>query len=372
MVRERPPRRSKDTTLLRAIWGGCILFFSLAIGSTALADQVSLKNGDHISGIITSLDGQTLTIKTDYAGDVKIQWAAVTGLESAQSLHLALKDGQTVVGTVTTNDDKLIVATKSTGSVAASKSGVISIRNDADEAVYERQVLHPRLTDLWSGLVDTGFNTTRGNSETLSYNLTAKAARISDKDKITVYTTAIYADNATTGTTITTAHDIQGGVWGDLNVGAREFVFAQTDFQYDEFQDLNLRNTIGGGAGYHAIKTANTTFDLLGGATYEQEYFSTPLTRKSAEVLLGEDFSTKIAKRFTLSENLSLYPDVNSSERGQYRFLFNATAAAQLKGWLSWQFTYNDQFLSNPINGLKKNDAIITTGIRVSFGKAVF
>jgi putative salt-induced outer membrane protein len=347
-----------------------VFLLGLAIGPTVFADTVSLKNGDHLTGTIESSDAKTLVLKTDYAGELKIQWAAVTGIESSQTLHVALKGGEAVVGSVTTSGDTLIVATKNTGSVTAAKADVTAIRDDSAEAVYEREVLHPGLADLWSGVVDTGFNVTRGNSETLNYNLSGAATRTSDRDKISVYTTAIYANNSTTGATITTAHDIQGGVRGDLNVSPRIFIFAQTDFQFDQFQDLNLRNTLGGGAGYHVIKSTHTTFDLLGGATYEQEYFSTNLTRKSAEVLLGEDLSMKFGKRFTLGETLSLYPDVNTSERGQYRFLFNATAAAALKGWLSWQVTYNDQFLSNPINGLKKNDTILTTGLRVTFGKA--
>ncbi len=38
---------------------------------------------------------------------------------SSQPLHLALKDGQTIVGTVTAADNKFDVATKETGPVAA-------------------------------------------------------------------------------------------------------------------------------------------------------------------------------------------------------------------------------------------------------------
>ena len=52
------------------------------------------------------------------------------------------------------------------------------------------------------------------------------------------------------------------------------FVFGFTDYQYDEFQHLDLRNVLGGGAGYHVFKSANTTFDVFGGGDFEQEYFS--------------------------------------------------------------------------------------------------
>jgi hypothetical protein len=346
------------------------LAVSLTLSSAALADQVALKNGDRISGAIVNSDGKVLTLKSDFAGDVKIQWDAITSITSTQNLHLALKDGQTLVGAVTTTDSHLTVATKSSGDVTAPMADVTSIRNDAEEAIYEKTVLHPGLADLWSGVVDTGLSLTRGNSDTLNFTFSGKAARISSRDKISVYTTAIYSNNSTTGTSEVTAHDIQGGIRGDLNVSNRIFAFAMADFEYDQFQNLNLRSVFGGGMGYHVIKHANTTFDVNVGGAYENESFSTPLTRTSGEIILGEAFATKIGPRVTLSEDFSLYPDISQS--GQYRFTFDATAATRLKNWLSWQVTYSDRFLTNPVPGTLKNDAIFTTGIRVSFGKAVF
>lgn len=340
------------------------------ISSAAVADQVSLKNGDRLSGAIVSSDGKVLTLKSDLAGEVKIQWDAITSITSTQNLHLALKDGQTIVGAVTTNEKTLTVATKSSGNVTAPMDSVTTIRDDAEEAVYEKTVLHPGLADLWSGVVDTGLSLTRGNSDTLNYTFAGKAARVSSRDKISVYTTAIYADNSTTGTKQVTAHDIQGGIRGDLNVSSRVFAFAMADFEYDQFQNLNLRSVFGGGAGFHVIKRASTTFDVNAGGAYENESFSTPLSRSSGEIIVGEAFATKIGPRLSVSEAFSLYPDLTHS--GQYRFTFDATAATKLKNWLSWQLTYSDRYLTDPVAGTMRNDAIFTTGIRVSFGKAIF
>jgi len=44
------------------------------------ADQVTLENGDRITGKIITSDSKTLTIKTDAMGDVKIDRAAVEAL----------------------------------------------------------------------------------------------------------------------------------------------------------------------------------------------------------------------------------------------------------------------------------------------------
>ena len=348
------------------------------------ADQVTLKNGDRLTGTIVKSDAKALVIKTEFAGDVNVQWDAVTGIASSQPLHLALKDGQTIVGTVTTADGKFDVSTKETGAVTASKDAVVAVRDDAEQKAYDDQIerlRHPHLTDFWSGLLDTGLSLTQGNSDSLTYSLSGKAARVTDRDKITVYTAAIYAKSTVNNVSNATAHAIRGGVRGDLNVRDNVFVFGFTDFEYDQFQDLDLRNVVGGGLGYHVIKTANTTFDVFAGGSFDQEFFgaipataTTPavaaLTRKGGEVVLGEELDAKLNKRTTLSERFSIYPNVSNT--GSYRFQFDTTAATKLKNWLSWQATYSDRFLSDPLPGLKKNDLLLSTGLRLTFGKGAF
>jgi putative salt-induced outer membrane protein len=340
------------------------------------ADQVTLKNGDRLTGTIVKSDAKTMLIKTEFAGDVSVQWDAVTSIVSSQALHLGLKDGQTVVGTVATTDGKLEVATKTAGEVTAPKDAVVTVRNDDEQKSFDAEIdrlRNPRLTDFWTGLLDTGLSVTRGNSATVAYNLSAKAVRATTRDKITVYSTAVYATDDTTPPSRTTAHAIRGGIRGDLNVSDRMFVFGFTDFEYDQFQDLDLRNVLGGGLGYHAIKTKNTTFDLFGGGDYEQEFFGTSaafptgLTRKTGEAVMGEEFDAKLNGRTTLSEKFSLYPNVSNT--GEYRFQFDVTAATKLKSWLGWQVTYSDRYLSNPLTGLKKNDVLLSTGLRLTFGK---
>jgi putative salt-induced outer membrane protein YdiY len=352
------------------------------LGVSTRADRVVLKNGDRLTGVIEKSDVKgddqvkmmVLVIKTEAAGEISIKWDAVASIVAPEPLHLELKDGQNVVGAVTTVDGKFDVATATTGEVATSKDTVIAVRNDAEQTAHEAEVerlKNPRLTDFWSGTVDTGLSLTRGNSSTLSYNLAAKAVRETPRDKITVYTTAVYASDDTTPPHRTTAHGIIGGLRGDFNLSDRMFVFGFTDFEYDEFQHLDLRNVLGGGVGYHVRKTANTTFDVFGGADYEQEYFSpnppvilTNITRKTGEIVVGEEFDAKLNGRTTFAEKMSFFPNV--SDMGEYRFQFDASAASKLKTWLSWQVTYSDRYISNPLVGLKGNDQLLTTGLRMT------
>ena len=366
---------------------GIAALFLCLCATTAIADQVTLKNSDRLTGTIVKTDDkeETLLIKTELAGDVSVKWDAIASIVSAQPLHLALKDGQTIVGTVTTDNGTFDVTTKTTGEVKAAKENVTFVRNDAEQAAHDAEVYrlqHPRLTDFWSGLVDTGLSVTSGNSSTLNFTLAAKAARVTTRDKISVYTTAVYGKNNATDPSQVIAHEIRGGVRGDLNVSEKIFVFGFTDFGYNALQHLDLQNVVGGGGGYHVIKSARTTFDVFGGGSYNQEYFAAytlptvpptsfaSLTQKNGEIVIGESLDSKITSRTTVSENFTFFPDLSNT--GNYRYAFNSNISTKLKNWLGWQVTFNDNYISNPPTGLKGNDLLFATGLRLTFGKGVF
>jgi hypothetical protein len=118
---------------------------------------------------------------------VKLPWSAVVAIVSAEPLHVALKNGKTLVGVVTTKDEKFEVAAPS-GPIEALKSEVVAVRNNAEQDVYMR-MKHPRIIDLWAGLVDAGLSLTRGNSESTSFALTGKAARTTKRAKVSLYST---------------------------------------------------------------------------------------------------------------------------------------------------------------------------------------
>ena len=82
----------------------------LALSSVLFADQVTLKNGDRLTGVVVKSDGKTLVLHTDAAGDVTIEFAAIQEIKTDKDLHVSLKDGKTAVGPVTTTDGKIEIA----------------------------------------------------------------------------------------------------------------------------------------------------------------------------------------------------------------------------------------------------------------------
>lgn len=346
------------------LWAGLSVF---AFCSAMFADQIVLKNGDRLTGTITKADDKVLLIKTEFAGDVTIQWPAVQEVNSTQALHVTLANGKTVSGPVTTADGNFAVATASSGTVNVSKGDVTSLRSDTEQTTYEKS-LHPGLLQGWAGGANVGFALTAGNSQTKSLAIAFTADRKTLHDDVTLYTNTVYAaDDAPGANPQTTANANQGGARYSRNLLPRLFAYGSGDFQSDALQQLNLRAVLGGGLGFHAIQSDRTTLDFLGGLNYTRESYIT-LSRNFAALTLGEEITRKLGASTLLSEKAYFFPDI--SDTGQYRTVFSFGSLTKLSKWLGWQNAFGDIYVTNPPSAtpaLKKNDIVLTTGLNVSF-----
>lgn len=333
--------------------------------SACLADEVTLKNGDRLTGTIAQSDGKTLTLHTDYAGDLSIKWDAVQGVESKETLHLQMKDGKTVAGPVTTSDGKLQVST-SGGNVEAPISDIKNLRSDKEESAYQK-TLNPGIFQEWKSGLNLGFALTRGNSETKNLSIGFLATRQTLHDKLGAYSNIVYATNDAPGAVpSTTANTAGGGFRYDHDLRKRLFAFVAADFFSDALQGLNIRAAEGGGLGFHVIKTDSTTLDFLGGLNYTHESY-TVFTRNFAALSIGEDLTHKIGKSTVLTQDLNFFPDLNNTS--EYRATFDFGTVTKLTHRLGWQNTFSDIYVTNPPAGKRQNDLVLTTGLNISFGE---
>lgn len=346
---------------LRAL--GLILVFLCP--ASLFADQIVLKNGDRLTGTIEQSDDKTLVIKTEFAGEVTVEWPAVQEINSTQSLHVSLSNGKTVVGTVTTSDGNLQVATASSGTVTEPKADVTKLFGEAQQAAYEKS-LHPGLLEGWKGGANVGFALTRGNSQTKNLALAFLADRKTLHDHLGLYTNSVYATNDAPGAVpATTANAIQGGIRYDHDFTPRVFGYVGADFQTDALQTLDLRSVFGGGLGLHVINNDRTTLDLLGGLNYTREKYTLLPSRSFAAVSIGEELSHKLGMNTLLTEKLYFFPNLNDT--GEYRATFNFGTVTKISKWLGWQNAFGDIYVTNPPAGSKQNDILLTTGLNFSF-----
>jgi putative salt-induced outer membrane protein YdiY len=342
----------------------CLL---IGLAGPAWCDQIVLKNGDRVTGKIVRKDGGKLTIKSELMGDVTVPWDAVTGVTTDDPINVVMPDGKLLAGKLSTRDGAVEIATPAARQEVPLAS-LGTLRNAGEQKAHER-LENPRLTDLWAGSVDLGFALARGNSRTNTFTTGFNTSRVTRTDKATLYFNSIYATARSTqsGLNDKFAQAVRGGWAYNKSVNPRFFFNMFNDYEYDRFQNLDLRFVLGGGFGYNAVKKENQRLDLLGGLSYNREKFSTPLTRNSAEAYWGDDWTYKLSSACSLRQGFRMFN--NLSTTGEYRVNFDLGVVTTIRRWLAWQVTASDRFLSNPVGGRQRNDMLLTTGLRISFAR---
>ena len=344
----------------KLVWSALSVVFVCSCVA-AQAEQVSLKNGDHLTGSIVSMDVKKLVLKTSYAGEVPIDWSEVSQFSSDKDTLVITKvDKQLVSGTVTSEGSDIVVVTAQ-GAQRVLRTDVAAMRSPADQAAYEKS-LHPGMLEGWAGGGSLGFAVARGNSETTNDTWTINAVQLYSEDNKL---------NATT------ANSFLGLIRYERNISKRWFVFGVFSGMYDVLQQLNYRFLPAAGLGFHAIATERTTLDLLGGIGYTRESYYNGTVNNLATATLGDELVYKITKTTTFTQNLYYLPSLNQpvyipgpgqSHPDNYRVNFTAGIATKLNGWMTANANFLDQYVSQPVPGNKKNNVILTTGLGFTFG----
>lgn len=338
----------------------------LLIASTAFADQITMKDGDRISGDIVKKDGETVTVKSKNFGTVTLKWEDVAAVKSDQPLNVALAGGKTMKANIETQGNSIRVATET-----VDPKDVVTLRNDAEQKTYER-FLHPGLLDLWT--ISGGLNLAgaKGNAQTFTLTTPINFVRASNTTRTTAYFNSIRSSATINGVNSQTAQAVRGGWSYNRNITKKIFGNAFNDYEYDKFQSLDLRVVIGGGVGYTVWNREASRLSAVGGIAWNREAFgasgsSAAFTRNSAEAYWGDDFSYKLGARTSLVQGFRMFN--NLSNGGQYRMNFDVGATTQLTKWLNWNIALSDRYLSNPFPGRKKSDFLYSTGVGFTWAR---
>lgn len=342
-----------------------LLLLLVVVCHDVIADQITLKNGDRVTGVVTKYDGKTIVVKSDLLGDLSIAIDNVEALATDKPLHVNLSDGRTLVGPVNASAGNASIKTSS-GDVAVARSAIVVARNEAEQQAYESS-LNPGWLQQWTGGLDVGLALTKGNSDTTNVAIGLGLSRQTLNDKTTLYGASIYNRDNTGGVSKTTANTSRFGGRYERDFNRKWFGYFFTDLERNGQQNLNLRLVPGGGIGYHAIRNERTQFDLLGGMAMNREYFDgSNNDRTSAEAQVGQTLVHQLNSRMHLKEQLFVFP--NLTRTGEYRINFDASLITDITRRIGWQLTVSDRYLSDPPPGLKQNDLVLTTGIRVKLG----
>jgi putative salt-induced outer membrane protein YdiY len=328
----------------------------------AAADQVTLTNGDRLSGSIVELSSERLRIKTEFLGELSIPRKAIASFTAEEPVHVTLTDKQVVVGTMTSQDGSVEIQIEPEP-ITVPRDDIQAVRSSDAQAAYEKS-LHPGFFDFWEFGANVGFST-RGGGGTTTTSIAADAKRHTSKDEFTFHYQSLL-EREQSGAVVNDDKARASAIY-KRDLSKRFYCFGATDFDYDALQNLNLRWVLGGGVGWHAVKKPRVRLDVGGGGALNQEFFEAEPTRRSVEALVGDELTLHLTDLTSFEERWYFYP--NLSDPGQYRVQLSMSYVIRLNSWLSWQLRYGNHYLSDPPPGADKNDLLLTSGLRFSFGK---
>ncbi len=338
---------------------GFISFVVFACGAgTALADTVKLKNGDTITGkVVTILDGK-VTLKTDAAGEVKIDLAQVETLSTDESIMIDLANGTRFSG-------KAVAAAAGAFTVETESLGTQTVAFSALSAVNKPEE-SPR---AWTGTIVGSATMTRGNTYTQTGALDINAVNRGEIDRLTFGGWYRAARNKDPGTGVTSTTERRLGAelkYDYFFSGSQAYGYGNTLAEKNAIAALDLRFVAGVGGGYQFVENDRTHFGAEGGISWFSENYSnaTPSVDEAA-VRVALHVTHKFSDMWSFFDDCDAYKVFGDSKdylvhtKGGFREKLTANFFAQQ--WAEWYWD------TTPAAGKRRQDVTYFFGIGWSF-----
>ncbi len=291
------------------------LLFCLSFASTSYAlDHVETKDGGMLTGTITQITKDTLTLNTDYAGKITLQRDKILGFSSEQPLSVRLNSGTTLSGTVQHQaQGELVIKAADAGLTtqldAISEGWSVGQK---DPQIVRLEEEHNAALRKWSYEAGVDIAGKKGNSEELGIGL-ALAAKLAGKDDALLFYASI--DKAKQNGIDTSDEIILGTDYTSYSNDPWGW-YTRAELERDDFENLDLRALIGAGLNYRVFNTPEHSLELRTGLGYRHESFNDGTTEQSPTLDFGLAHFWQFASWGQMKNTLTYTPAI--SDFGDY------------------------------------------------------
>jgi Protein of unknown function, DUF481 len=305
-------------------------------------DVIMLSNGDRVTGEIKSYASGRLEVDTSHSSWIKIKWSLITSISSDKQFDVETIDGVHHYGTLAPSDPpgKLTIV-----------SGPQTITVGFFE-VFELAPLYETFWKKWEGSLDLGFNYTQSN-DLVQFNFDFGATYRMRESQFVLGLTAFFSKQEG----VTGASRGSFSLLYDRYVGTKWIgeVFLGLDRNIQ--LGLDLRETLGVGAGYFLVRTNQSSLIALAGFTGNHEIPVEGDPDNSAELVLGGRYSYFMYDfpKLTIGASLAVFPSLTIS--GRVRLEVAASVKREIISDFYMSISVFDSFDSrDPTTLTAKND----------------
>jgi hypothetical protein len=352
-------------------------------------DVLVFSNGDKLTGHLERSAGQSLTFKSDMAGEITPDWSNVKELHTSGEYAVIPKDAklkrgrgleEIPQGKLSVEDQKIVVTGKHQNA-----SRTMDTKDSSfvvEEASFNKALLRaPGIFDGWAGTITAGAGLVDATQQSTSFNGAVGLIRaipneiwLQPHDRTSLNFSFAYGKLTQPATPEVKTDIYHLDAERDQYFSPTLYAFAQLAYDHNFSQGLDLQQSYGAGVGWTAVKNALEHLDLKASLNYINQQFqaglpsSPPPAQGQNQDLVGsiftEIYSRTLPRKIIFNEQLSINPAWNNTNASSA----SASADFVMPVYKRLSVTINsiDSFLNNPSPGFRKNSFQFTTGFAYS------
>jgi putative salt-induced outer membrane protein YdiY len=215
----------------------------------------------------------------------------------------------------------------------------------------------------WEGNAALGLTVTRGNSDTLLFNLNVQGTRKWDKNELRLKADGTYGENNGTRNNEQARGIAQyNRIFGHED---RWFVYGRLEALHDGIASVKGRISISPGVGYYFVKNARTSLSGEVGPGFVEEKLGDAPWHDYLTLRAAERFEFKINERSRLWQSVEWLPQVDDLSN----YIINAEIGVSTTITPKWDLrvVLQDSYDNQPAPGRKQNDLKLIAGVGFKF-----
>jgi putative salt-induced outer membrane protein len=347
-----------------------VLLFCLFSGlnvsaSVATEDVIETLGGAKLLGSIVSFGQENIVLQTSYAGEITIIRNQVKAFSTKESVFVRLQDGTTMAGNVTYKADGNLLITAQDISLETNIDEVVEswLLEQKDPEILRVEKEQIAIQRSWSYKAAADIAGKSGNSDELGTDVSLLAELFGVNDSLKIYSSIERAENNGNKT----SEEIIFGTEYTSYFNEPWGWFVRAEVERDEFENLDIRSTLGLGISYHAINKPHHDLKLRLGVGYRSERFSDNTKEDLPTLDFGLDHKWQFASWGQLTNLVMFTPAI--TKFSDYLLIQDSGMDIPLgfsKRWIM-RFGFRNEFKSEPAQGRKKLDSSYYSRIQLNW-----